>query len=158
MGEIQKQAMQLAVQSALTGIKKEEGGPFGACIVKGDEIIAVAHNTVLKNQDPTCHAEMNAIRLACKELDNHVLTGCELYTTAEPCPMCLSAIYWARLDKIYVGVDKVIAAKYGFDDDKFYQQIALSPSQREVPSQYGVMAKECEHVFSYWKELEGELY
>lgn len=158
MSDEKKQAMQLAIQSALTGIKNEEGGPFGACIVKDGEVIAVAHNTVLKDRDPTCHAEMNAIRMAAKELDEYNLAGCELYTNAEPCPMCLSAIYWARIDKIYIGVDKTIAAKYGFDDAKFYEQILTTPLEREVPQEFGTMPEECEKVFAHWKTLGGLVY
>ncbi len=150
--------MQLAIQSALTGIQNKEGGPFGACVAQGTKIISVAHNTVLKDRDPTCHAEMNAIRQACKKLGTHSLEGYELYTTAEPCPMCLSAIYWARLDKIHVGVERDIAAKYGFDDAKFYEQVATEPKYREISQSFGVMGQECEHVFSHWKELEGEIY
>lgn len=155
---LNQKAMQLAIQSALTGIQNGEGGPFGACITKGDEIIAVAHNTVLKDSDPTCHAEMNAIRKACKALDTHVLEGLSLYTTAEPCPMCLSAIYWARIDRFFVGVDRAIAAKYGFDDAKFYEQIGLPVEQREIPQTTGIMTKECEQVFAHWHELNGTLY
>ncbi len=158
MDDIKKQAMQLAIQSALTGITQKEGGPFGACVVKDSKIISVAHNTVLKDKDPSCHAEVNAIRQAAKALDSHILEGCELYTTAEPCPMCLSAIYWARIDKIYVGVDKEIAKEFGFDDAKFYEQIKLQPEQREVPSEYGVMTQECKKVFEHWEDLEGSIY
>ena len=122
-------AMQLAIQSSLEGIKNNEGGPFGAAIVRNNQVISVAHNTVLKDGDPTCHAEMNAIRLACKHLGDHVLSGCEIYSTVEPCPMCLSAIYWARIDKIYVGAPKAIAEKYGFDDVLFYQEIKNTPQE-----------------------------
>lgn len=150
--------MQLAVNSAREGIQAEEGGPFGACVVKDGEVISVAHNTVLKDKDPTCHAEMNAIRAACTKLGTHNLEGCELYTTAEPCPMCLAGIYWARISKFYVGVDRDCAAKHGFDDAFFYEQLQLPPEQRDVPAEGGVHSQDCEAVFTQWKELGGELY
>ena len=158
MAENKNQVMQLAINSALEGVNKTEGGPFGACVVRNGEILSVAHNTVLRDHDPTCHAEMNAIRLACKQIGSHILTGCEIYTTAEPCPMCLAAIYWARLDKIYVGVDKAIAAKFGFDDAKFYDELLLQDQKREVPSEKGILAKESEEVFQHWKAIGGVLY
>ncbi|HET9843064.1 MAG TPA: nucleoside deaminase [Gammaproteobacteria bacterium] len=156
--ESKNEAMQLAIDSAFVGLKNKEGGPFGAAILQNGKVIAVAHNTVLKDKDPTCHSEINAIRQACKNLNTHILSGCEIYSTAEPCPMCLAAIYWARLDKIFIGVDKSIAAKYGFDDAKFYEQILLGLERREIPIQCGILAKECEEVFSHWKEIEGVLY
>ncbi|MGM0440538.1 MAG: nucleoside deaminase [Chlamydiota bacterium] len=150
--------MQLAVDTAYEGIRKGEGGPFGACIVKEGQILAIAHNTVLSSQDPTCHAEMNAIRKAVKVLKSHNLEGCELYTTAEPCPMCLAAIYWARIDKIYVGVGRECAAKYGFDDVFFYQQLSLAKDRRDLTMIENLMSEECENVFREWKDSEGLLY
>src|SRR5438093_8259131 len=115
--------MKLAITSAREGVELDHGGPFGACIVRGDEVISVAHNTVLRDSDPTCHAEMNAIRSACKVLETHVLADCEIYTTAEPCPMCLAAINWARLKQIVVGVPRECAAAFGFDDAVFYSEL-----------------------------------
>ncbi len=150
--------MQQAVNSAIEGIQNKDGGPFGACIVKDQKLIAVSHNTVLKDKDPTCHAEMNVIREAAKKLRTHVLSGCTLYTTAEPCPMCLAAIYWARIDRFIVGVPKDCAASYGFDDAFFYEQILLPEDQRQIPSKKGILASECEKVFKQWKEIEGVLY
>lgn len=150
--------MQQAIDSAREGILAEEGGPFGACVVKDGEVISVAHNTVLKDGDPTCHAEMNAIRAACRKLGTHILEGCELYTTAEPCPMCLAGIYWSRLSKFYVGVDRNCAAKHGFDDAFFYEQLDLPVDKRAVPAEYEVLSDDCEAVFTQWKELGGELY
>lgn len=152
------EAMQLAIQSSREGIQNNEGGPFGAAIVLNDKVISVAHNTVLKDSDPTCHAEINAIRLACKELKTHVLSECELYTTVEPCPMCLAAIYWSRIKKIYVGADKTIAAKYGFDDVLFYEQLAQSVENRDIPCQMMSLNAEVEPVFEEWQDLNRAIY
>lgn len=151
--------MELAVQSAYEGIEKDEGGPFGACIVNGKgEAVAVTHNTVLKDRDPTCHAEMNCIRQASQRLGSHILDDCEIYTTAEPCPMCLAAIYWARIKKIHVGVKRDCAARYGFDDAFFYEQLELPTDIRQVPAEQGDSEEACEQVFARWKSLNRSLY
>tara|TARA_R110002110_G_scaffold415044_1_gene647656 strand:+ start:8099 stop:8551 length:453 start_codon:yes stop_codon:yes gene_type:complete len=150
--------MQQAIQSAFQGVRNDEGGPFGAAVVKGDQIISVAHNTVLIDKDPTCHAEVNAIRMACKVLGTHILSDCELYTTVEPCPMCLSAIYWARIKKVYAAAQKNVAAKYGFDDVFIYEQLDLAPEARTIPCEHTQQNKESEAVFQQWKELERSLY
>jgi guanine deaminase len=153
-----KKWMQEAIDSAKEGVDARHGGPFGACVVKEGKLIAVGHNTVLRDHDPTCHAEMNAIRAAAKKLGTHVLDDCELYTTAEPCPMCLSAILWARIPHVKVGVPREVAAKYGFDDAFFYEQVALDPEEREIETEFSVMEPECEEVFAQWKSLEGQIY
>lgn len=150
--------MQKAIQSAKQGIEADHGGPFGACIVKDGQVLAVTHNTVLIDNDPTCHAEVNAIRMAAKNLNNHVLKGCEIYTTAEPCPMCLAALYWARVDKIYVGLDKTVAGKYGFDDHHIYQEFAKDITNREIAVEIGFLGEECEAVFARWKSLARQIY
>jgi tRNA(Arg) A34 adenosine deaminase TadA len=111
--------MKLAIESAREGIKKGHGGPFGACIVKDDKVIAVAHNQVLKNNDPTCHGEVNAIRKACEKLNTYDLSGCTLYTTGEPCTMCLVASLWANIDKIYYACTIEDNSIIGFRDEKF---------------------------------------
>ncbi len=108
--------MGLALKSARQGIRKKEGGPFGACIVKNNKIIATAHNTVLKSKNATCHAEINAIRLASKKLKTWELNGCEIYSTTEPCPMCFSAIHWARIDRVYYGTDIRDVKALGFNE------------------------------------------
>ena len=100
-----------------------DGGPFGAVIVRGDEIISHAHNTVIKSKDPTAHAEVNAIRMAAKKLDTHDLSGCVLYTSAEPCPMCLSAIVWANIREVYYANSREDTEDIGFRDDKIYEYI-----------------------------------
>jgi guanine deaminase len=114
--------METAAASARVGVRLEHGGPFGASVVRDGVIISCAHNMVLCNKDPTCHAEMTAIRQACKALGTHDLSDCNLYTTCEPCPMCWGAVQWARLNKTYIGVDRHTAAKYGFDDKVFYDE------------------------------------
>lgn len=151
-------AMLAAVDSALEGITKGEGGPFGAAIVCNGKVIATGHNTVLKDHDPTCHAEMNAIRNAAKALNTHVLSTCVLYTTAEPCPMCLSAILWARIPHVIVGVDRQVAAQYGFDDALFYEQLALPDSEKMITIQTGCCQPQCEALFKTWQGKEGIVY
>jgi len=115
--------MLAAAASAMAGVALKQGGPFGACVVRNGIIISCAHNTVLESNDPTCHAEMNAIRDACRALSSHDLSDCVLYTTCEPCPQCLGAIQWSRLKKTYTGVDRFTAAEFGFDDKVFYDEI-----------------------------------
>lgn len=113
--------MKLAIQEAKTGIHKGHGGPFGAVIVKNGVIIGKGHNQVIKNNDPTCHGEMMAIHKACKTLGSFDLSGCELYTTGEPCPMCLAAILWANISKVYYGCNIIDTEKIGFRDSLFYK-------------------------------------
>lgn len=115
--------MRAAAMSALAGVRLGHGGPFGASIVREGVIVSCAHNMVLHRQDPCCHAEMNAIEQACKALGTHDLSDCDLYTTCEPCPMCWGAVQWSRLGTAYLGVDRHTAAKYGFDDKVFYDEI-----------------------------------
>ena len=112
--------MQEALNEAKKGISNNEGGPFGAVIVKDGKIIGRGHNQVIINNDPTAHAEIQAIRQACKNINNFSLKGCQFYTTCEPCPMCFSAIHWARLDKVYYAATKEEASKIGFDDGFLY--------------------------------------
>jgi len=116
--------MEIAYDEAVGGMLSDEGGPFGAVIVKDGKIIATAHNEVLKSKDPTAHAEVNAIRKASKELDTFNLCDCTLYTTCMPCPMCLGAIFWARIKTVYYGATAEDAAKAGFDDKLFYEMIS----------------------------------
>lgn len=114
--------MKVAIQEATKGIKNNDGGPFGTVIVKDGKIIARAHNQVLKKHDATCHGEIEAIRKASKKLKTFDLSGCELYTTGEPCPMCLGAILWARIGKVYYGSNIKDTEIIGFDDKRFYEQ------------------------------------
>lgn len=121
--------MRMAINEAKKGITIKHGGPFGAVIVKDDVVIAKGHNMVLKNNDPTCHGEMMAIRKACKKLGTYDLSGCELYTTGEPCPMCMSAILWANIEKVYYGCNIKDTEDIGFRDAKFYKM--QQPGERE---------------------------
>ncbi len=115
--------MKIAYDEATEGMLANEGGPFGAVIVKNDEVIATAHNEVLRTNDPTAHAEINAIRRASEKLDRFDLSDCTIYTTCKPCPMCLGAIFWARIGTIYYGVIEKDAARGGFDDHRFYEMM-----------------------------------
>lgn len=148
-----KQCMNIAITSALQGIMNNDGGPFGSVIVKGDEVISVAHNTVLRDNDPTCHGEMNAIRLACKVLGTHDLSGCELYTTAYPCPMCLGAIRWANIDKVYYGCRLEDTEKIGFRDLDFQDTKEFVRN-----SMSEVNRTECLELFNKYVDLDRDRY
>ncbi|WP_191274420.1 nucleoside deaminase [Neobacillus kokaensis] len=125
--------MKIAVDAALENVLTNGGGPFGAVVVRNGQIISIGRNQVTTINDPTAHAEIQAIRTACRNLNSFQLTGCELYTSCEPCPMCLGAIYWARLSKVYYACTNEDAAKIGFDDQYIYKQIALPPDKRSIP-------------------------
>lgn len=146
--ELMMRACQLAEESVRQG-----GGPFGAVIARNGEIIAEGSNCVTIHHDPTAHAEVTAIRKATKALATHNLSGCEIYTSCEPCPMCLGAIYWAHLDKIYYGNNREDAAKIGFDDDFIYREIELKPEMRSLPSEI-LMQEEAIKAFKMWTEKE----
>ncbi|GAA3514674.1 guanine deaminase [Aquimarina addita] len=125
--------MKEAVNAALKGMNTNEGGPFGCVIVKDGKIIGRGNNKVTSTNDPTAHAEVTAIRDACKKLGSFQLEGCEIYTSCEPCPMCLGAIYWARPDKVFYGSTQQDAANIGFDDEFIYKEIPLPYSERSIP-------------------------
>lgn len=146
--ELMRRAIELSKMSVQNG-----GGPFGAVIACNGKIVAEGSNCVTIDCDPTAHAEVSTIRKACKALKTFDLSGCEIYTSCEPCPMCFGAIYWAHLDKIYMGNDRKDAAKIGFDDDFIYQEIALSPEQREKPSEI-LLRDEALEAFRMWEEKE----
>ncbi len=141
--------MQEAIRLSFETMRNNTGGPFGAVIVKDGKIIARGFNKVVSTNDPTAHAEVVAIREACKVLNNFQLSGCELYTSCEPCPMCMAAIYWARPDKVYYGNSKTDAAQIGFDDDFIYQEIALPYSERKIPI-LRIMENEALEAFKEW--------
>ena len=124
--------MRRAIELARMGMKAGAGGPFGAVVVKDGEIIGEGHNRVIATNDPTAHGEVVAIREACARLGTFNLAGCEIHTTGEPCPMCLGAIHWARIARIYYGFSISDAAAIGFDDREFYRQFTLPPEEREV--------------------------
>ena len=126
-------AMGLAIQEARAGREKREGGPFGAVITRGGEVVAARHNTVLATRDPTAHAEINAIRAACEKLGRPHLDDCELHTSCEPCPMCLGAVYWARLKAVHYAADRRDAADAGYGDADFYGEFAKPADARRIP-------------------------
>jgi len=126
--EFLQQAIDLAVENAKSG----QGGPYGAIIVKDNRLIAASGNRVTTTMDPTAHAEVMAIRLACKQLNDFQLQGCILYSSCEPCPMCLGAIYWARLAKVYYACSRHDAAAANFDDSFIYDEISVLPHQRSI--------------------------
>ena len=123
-----REAIRLSIQKMRAG----HGGPFGAVVVRGDKIVGRGWNQVTSTNDPTAHAEVVAIREACRRLKTFVLEGCELYTSCEPCPMCLSAIYWSRLDRLFYGNTRRDAAKIDFDDDLIYREVALPIHRRKL--------------------------
>lgn len=142
--------MREAIRISLQKMRGNHGGPFGAVIVKGDRMIGRGWNKVTSSNDPTAHAEVSAIRDACTRLRTFQLDGCELYTSCEPCPMCLSAIYWARLDAVYYGNTRKDAARIAFDDDFIYREVALPISQRKIPMKQ-LLRKEALAAFIEWK-------
>ncbi len=125
--------MERAIQLAIEQMEAGSGGPFGALIVKNNQLIAEGFNEVTSSSDPTAHAEIQAIRKACKKLGGFQLEGCELYTSCEPCPMCLGAIYWARPARVYFAASRWDAAKAGFDDDFIYKEIPQDFDKRQIP-------------------------
>ncbi len=141
--------MQRAIELARAGMQSGAGGPFGAVVVKDDVIIAEGWNRVTSTNDPTAHAEVTAIRLACEKLGSFQLDGCVIYTSCEPCPMCLGAIYWARPDKVYYGCDRQDAADIAFDDQFIYDEIDAPIGQRQIPFQQLAQAAAVE-VFKAW--------
>ena len=151
--EFMRKAIELSVENVKNG-----GGPFGAVIVKGDEIVHclafavhyLADDTVTAHNDPTAHAEVSAIREACRRLGTFDLSGCEIYTSCEPCPMCLGAIYWAHLDKIYYGNNKDDAADIGFDDSFIYEELAL-PRQNRKKAMEELLPEEAIAAFDLWR-------
>lgn len=143
-----KRAIEIASQNVAVG-----GGPFGAIIVKDGEIIAEGVNRVTCNNDPTAHAEVQAIREACAKLGNFELKGCEIYTSCEPCPMCFSAIYWARLDKVFFAATHLDAEKVGFDDAFIYREIKLHHQQRSIAFEE-INLHEKLMPFSLWSQKE----
>ncbi|VAV84669.1 Guanine deaminase [hydrothermal vent metagenome] len=145
--------MKAAVNAALKGMDNNEGGPFGCVVVKDGEIVGRGNNKVTSTNDPTAHAEVNAIRDACKNLNSFQLEGCEIYTSCEPCPMCLGAIYWARPDKVYYGSNQIDAANIGFDDEFIYKEIPLPYTERSIPFQQ--LGREVAlEAFIKWEEKE----
>ncbi len=145
--------MKRAIALGLENVRSGRGGPFAAVIVKDGKVVAEGANCVTATNDPTAHGEMVAIREACKKLGDFQLTGCELYTTCEPCPMCLGAIYWARIGSVYYACAAVDAAAAGFDDEFIYDEMRIPLDKRKVPMKQ-MLRKESLALFSLWKSQE----
>lgn len=143
-----QQAIDLSIENVQNG-----GGPFGAVIVKDGEVVATGVNRVTANCDPTAHAEVSAIRAACQKIQNFNLEGCTIYTSCEPCPMCLSAIYWAGIGRVFYGNTKQDAEDIDFSDKFIYEEIARAPFLRAIPTQM-LMRKEALAAFEAWKQKE----
>ncbi|HVU24752.1 MAG TPA: nucleoside deaminase [Opitutus sp.] len=143
--------MREAIHLAEQGMRSGRGGPFGCVVVRNGEIVGRGHNRVTSTNDPTAHAEVVAIRDACATLETFQLADCELYTSCEPCPMCLSAIYWARIPQVFYGNTRGDAAAIGFDDDFIYQQVPLPPEQRAIKMEL-FLRDEAQSAFREWAE------
>ena len=149
--ELMQRAIDLAVENVRNG-----GGPFGAVIARGGEIVAEGVNRVTSQHDPTAHAEVQAIRKACSELNTFDLTGLDIYASCEPCPMCLGAIYWAHLDHLYFAGTKDDATRIGFDDAFIYKELPLPIHERELPTE-AMMNAEAQAPFVAWQEKEDKV-
>ena len=147
--------MREAIRLSIENVKSGKGGPFAAVIVKNGAIIARGVNSVTRTNDPTAHAEIVAIRNACEKLSSFQLDDCEIYTSCEPCPMCLGAIYWARPSKIFYANSKADAAHFNFDDDFIYQELALSVPQRKLKTTQ-ILRDEALVAFEEWRKSEGK--
>ena len=147
--------MRMAINEAKKGIKEGHGGPFGAVIVKDNKVVAKGHNLVLKTNDPTNHGEMMVIHKACKKLQTYDLSGCEIYTTGEPCPMCMAAILWANIDKVYYGCNILDTENIGFRDAKFYEM--QKPGEREKLVKE-IDREECLKLYKDYISLKHTIY
>ena len=151
-----KKYLDLSIQEATAGMRAGEGGPFGAVIVRDGIIIGRGHNTVIHSHDPTAHAEVNAIRDACSRLNTHHLTGATIYSNFEPCPMCLSAIYWADIRNLWYSGGRNDAEKAGFMDRHLYDEIALPPASREIIS-FQIRLEEMDRLLDEWDHMDGKV-
>jgi guanine deaminase len=147
--------MQMAIDLSEYNVAQSQGGPFGAVIVKDGMVVARSANRVVPTNDPTAHAEVSVIRLACQELGTFDLEGCEIYTSCEPCPMCLGAIYWARISKVYYANTKKDAADIGFDDHFIYDELEKPMDKRKMPF-VQMMHNEALVVFKQWEISESK--
>jgi len=148
--------IQRAIQLAAEHMRAKDGGPFGALVVRENKIIAGGWNKVTSSNDPTAHAEITAIRAAAARLGTFVLGGCVLYTSCEPCPMCLGAAYWARVERIVFAATRTDAAGAGFDDEELYRELSLPPAERKLSMQQILRDKAVE-VFEEWKRMPGKI-
>ncbi|MFP5470912.1 MAG: nucleoside deaminase [Bacteroidia bacterium] len=148
--------MQHAIELARKGMMNNEGGPFGAIVIKDGKIIGKGNNKVTSTNDPTAHAEVTAIREACKNLNTFQLDGCILFTSCEPCPMCLGAIYWARPDKVFYACTRQDAADIGFDDNLIYEELEINIHQRKI-SFVQIERENALKVFQEWTEKNDKI-
>ena len=152
----QDELMRRAIELAADNVRAGRGGPFAAIVVKDGRIISEGTNLVTSTNDPTAHAEVVAIRRACEALGSFQLNGCELYTSCEPCPMCLGAIYWARPSSIYFGATHVDAAEAGFDDSFIYQQTRMKVADRAIPTKQ-ILGDDARLPFEVWRNQVGKI-
>ncbi|MBK9290538.1 MAG: nucleoside deaminase [Bacteroidetes bacterium] len=152
----QEYFMQEAIRLAALNVAQGGGGPFGAVIVKDNQIVGVGRNRVTSSGDPTAHAEVVAIRDACRNLGTYNLEGCTIFSSCEPCPMCLGAIYWARLSRLFYAATRHDAAIAGFDDEWLYTQIQLDPAERSLPAT-NIMRDRAVEVFQAWVQSENKI-
>lgn len=155
-GSGHKEFMNEAIRLSFETMRNNTGGPFGAVVVKEGKIVARGFNRVISTNDPTAHAEIVAIRDACKALNDFQLTGCEIYTSCEPCPMCMAAIYWARPDAVYYANTKSDAAKIGFDDNFIYEELALDYEARKIPL-HRMIEPEAIIAFNEWSKKSDKI-
>ncbi|HVZ31550.1 MAG TPA: nucleoside deaminase [Polyangiaceae bacterium] len=144
--------LERAIEIAEQGMQAGRGGPFGALVVRGDEVLAEASNRVTTSADPTAHAEIVAIRAACQRIGNFSLAGCEIYSSCEPCPMCLAAVYWARIDSLYFAASRSDAAAIGFDDAFLYDELRRAPDARSLPAEQALRERAA-HMMLAWRDL-----
>lgn len=157
LSEEDKFFLREAIKLAREGMHSDLGGPFGAVIVKDGKIIGKGSNNVASSNDPTAHAEITAIRDACKNLGSFQLGGCTLYTSCEPCPMCLGAIFWSRPVRVVYAANQIDAETIGgFDDHFIYEQINIDPKERKIPALQG-LREEAQEVFREWQEKENKI-
>ncbi|REL33093.1 nucleoside deaminase [Rhodohalobacter sp. SW132] len=145
--------MKRAIQIAQNGMDENQGGPFGCVVVKNGAIIAEGNNRVTSSNDPTAHAEVVAIRKACEALGTFQLEGCDIYTSCEPCPMCLGAIYWSRPDRIFYAATRYDAADAGFDDSYIYEELKVPDRERKIPTE-NISRDQAVKLFEAWKRKE----
>ena len=156
MGTSHQEFMQETIELSRQNIRAGNGGPFGAMIVRDGTVLARGTNLVTSNNDPTAHAEIVAIREACRQLGTFQLEGCELYSSCEPCPMCLGAIYWARVSAIYYANTRSDAAAIGFDDEFLYKELSVPLPERRIPMKQ-LLQSEALLVFKEWGEMENKI-
>jgi guanine deaminase len=154
--EMDNPFMREAIRQAVENVRAGRGGPFGAAVVKDGHVIATGANSVTSTNDPTAHAEVNVIREACRILGAFQLDGCEIYTSCEPCPMCMGAIYWARPDRVYFAATAKDAADAGFDDSFIYNELTRAHSDRQIPLE-PMMRDEGLEPFREWKQKEDRI-